>query len=257
MMKRNEKKVPGFDEIIFENRNREYGAYQLRKRYNSATSFSILVALAICTAIVIGLQLTTKPGTATEGKGIIVIVQPESYNPDLVKPPEVKPPRDLIKPPQNVAPKVVDSTIQTTFIPITDVITATTVNGDVNDTVVYIETSVDVVPAEPPVFIVVEEMPEFPGGNSALLEFIGKNTVYPTEAIENNIEGRVILKFVVTPNGSVGKIEILKGVDPLLDKEAIRVVGTLPKFRPGKQSGVPVNVWYSVPVLFQIKRSNN
>jgi periplasmic protein TonB len=255
MMKRNEKKVPRFDEIIFENRNKEYGAYDLRKRYQSVTSFSILGALAICSAIIIGLSLTTKPVDATGGGVITVVVQPEKNNPEFIKPPELKPPPELIKQPLNVTPEVVDdTTLHTTYIPITDVITSTTVNGDINDTMTYVEPPVDIVPAETKVFVIVEEPPMFPGGDNALLDYIRKNTIYPVEAVENNIEGRVILKFVVNPDGSVGKIELLKRVDPLLDQEAIRVVGTIPKFRPGKQSGVPVSVWYSVPVLFKIER---
>jgi protein TonB len=254
MMKRNEEKVPKFDEIIFENRNKEYGAYDLRKRYKTATSISILSALAICTAIVAGISLSTESGTAKGGKDVIIIVQPELYKPPEVTQPDVKPPRELVKLSQNVTPKVVDDTsLVTEFIPITDVLINTTVNGDVNDTVAYVEPTDDIVPREEKIFIVVQEPPMYPGGDGALLQFIGKNIVYPPEAISNNIQGRVILKFVVTENGSVGKIELLKGVDPLLDQEAIRVVGTIPKFKPGRQGGTPVCVWYSVPVLFQLQ----
>jgi protein TonB len=115
-----------------------------------------------------------------------------------------------------------------------------------------IENPVEIVPAEPEPYIFVEEPPEYPGGNKALLEFISKNLNYPSEALNNNIQGRVILKFVVKEDGSVGRIEVLKSVDPLIDKEAVRVIGMLPKLKPGKQNGVPVPVWFSVPVTFQL-----
>jgi protein TonB len=254
-MKRNENKVPGFDEIIFENRNREYGAYDLRKRYKSATSFSILGAVAICSALVILLFLTAEPGTASAGHEVIVIAQLDNFKPELIKQPEVKPPPELVKTPQNVVPEVVTDTAGlTAFIPTTDEIISTTTDSNVNDTLAYVETTDEIIPVEPKIFIIVEEMPEFPGGDKALLEYIGDNTAYPPEAVENNIEGRVIVKFVVATDGSVGKMELLKSVDPLLDQEALRVVSTIPKFRPGKQSGVPVPVWYMVPVLFKINR---
>ena len=102
-------------------------------------------------------------------------------------------------------------------------------------------------------YVVVEEMPMFPGGDAALLKYIGENTKYPELAKENNIQGRVIIRFCVTLKGSVSQISVLKGVDPELDKEAIRVVKSLPTFRPGSQGGKPVPVWYMVPISFNLK----
>ena len=103
------------------------------------------------------------------------------------------------------------------------------------------------------VFVVVEEMPKFPGGDKAMMDFIYANIVYPETAKENNIQGRVILKFCVTYKGTVDKVTVLKGVDPDLDNEAVRVIKMLPTWKPGKQGGKPVNVWYNVPVTFQLK----
>ena len=102
-------------------------------------------------------------------------------------------------------------------------------------------------------FVVVEEMPMFPGGDGALLKYIAENTMYPELAKENNIQGKVIVRFCVTSKGSVSQISVLKGVDPELDAEAIRVVNTLPTFRPGSQGGKPVPVWYMVPITFSLK----
>jgi TonB family protein len=102
-------------------------------------------------------------------------------------------------------------------------------------------------------FIVVEEMPMFPGGEDALLNYIGKNTKYPETAKEQNIQGKVIIRFCVTAKGGVSQISVLKGVAPELDAEAIRVVNSLPAFKPGMQSGKAVPVWYMVPIAFTMK----
>ena len=100
------------------------------------------------------------------------------------------------------------------------------------------------------IFTVVEEMPDFPGGQAELLKFIAKSIKYPVIAQENGIQGRVICAFVVNKDGSVVDAEVLRGVDPALDKEALRVIGTMPKWKPGKQRGKPVRVKYTVPITF-------
>jgi TonB family protein len=102
-------------------------------------------------------------------------------------------------------------------------------------------------------FVVVEEMPSFPGGDAALLKYIGKNTHYPGKSKQDGTQGRVIVKFCVASNGSVNQISILKSVSPELDKEALRVVSSLPTFKPGRQGGKPVPVWYMVPISFTLK----
>ena len=102
------------------------------------------------------------------------------------------------------------------------------------------------------VFVVVEDQPEFPGGTAALLEYLRKNIKYPSVCRENNIQGKVIVTFVVNKDGSIVDIEVVKSVNPLLDKEAIRVISQMPKWKPGAQRGKPVRVKYSVPVNFRL-----
>jgi TonB family protein len=102
-------------------------------------------------------------------------------------------------------------------------------------------------------FVVVEEMPLFPGGPNELLKFIASETNYPEAAKNNNIEGKVIIRFCVTAKGGVSMASVLKGVSPELDKEALRVVNSLPTFIPGKQGGKPVPVWYMVPIAFTLR----
>jgi TonB family protein len=111
--------------------------------------------------------------------------------------------------------------------------------------------SPDQVLSETP-YVVVEEMPMYPGGDAELLNYIAKNTKYPEAAKEAKVEGRVIARLVVTKEGNADGVSIIKGVHPLLDEEAVRVVSTLKGFEPGKQGGVPVNVWYMVPITFTL-----
>jgi periplasmic protein TonB len=106
---------------------------------------------------------------------------------------------------------------------------------------------------EEQIFVVVEEMPEFPGGELALRKYIASAIKYPTIAQENGIQGKVFVNFVVDKDGSVSNAKIARGVDPSLDKEALRVVGTLPKWKPGKQRGKSVRVSYTVPISFQLQ----
>lgn len=107
------------------------------------------------------------------------------------------------------------------------------------------------IPKEP--FLIVEDMPEFPGGDAALLGFIAKNIKYPNAAKKIGIQGRVFVKFVVNTDGSITDIEVLKGIGAGCDKEAVRVLKLLPKFTPGKQRGVPVNVQMQLPINFKLQ----
>ena len=99
-------------------------------------------------------------------------------------------------------------------------------------------------------FDIVEDMPQFPGGDAALQNFIAANVVYPEIAKENGITGRVYVRFVVNKKGKVDKISIVRGVDPSLDKASMDVIKKLPDWSPGKQRGKPVNVWYTAPINF-------
>ena len=97
-----------------------------------------------------------------------------------------------------------------------------------------------------------EEMPQFPGGQSAMLDYLAKNINYPVVAEENGIQGKVIVTFVVERDGSITEVKIAKSVDPSLDKEAVRIVESMPRWKPGKQKGVTVRVKYTVPVQFRL-----
>lgn len=101
-------------------------------------------------------------------------------------------------------------------------------------------------------------MPQFPGGDAALMRFIAINIRYPQTAQDNNIQGKVVVQFVVTKTGQVGPVNVVRGVDPALDAEAVRVCKLLPDFSPGRNSaGEPVNVWYTLPINFRLQSAKS
>jgi protein TonB len=117
----------------------------------------------------------------------------------------------------------------------------------------YVPVVVEEEPEEQTIFEVVENMPDFPGGYTALMQFLQKNIKYPTIAQENGTQGRVIVQFVVNKDGSVVDPVVMRSVDPYLDKEALRVIAQMPKWKPGMQRGKAVRVKYTVPVMFRLQ----
>jgi len=179
----------------------------------------------------------------------------ETVAPPLPPPP---PPSDIVQQTRYVPPVVVDTVKPEDMIQLMTVDEAQieVVDHAVDEVFVVqeeVKEEIQEEEPEPEPFVVVEEMPMFPGGNEALQQYIADNTQYPEVAKENNIQGRVIVRFCVTSTGSVNQISIFKGVDPELDEEAMRVVSTLPTFKPGRQGGKPVPVWFIVPINFQLK----
>lgn len=259
-MKSNNEKTPGFDDIIFRDRNKEYGAYKIRKSYNSTMGYSLLGGLALAVALVVLPSLTTTKASSLPSSKIVVIMP----DPDLEKLLQIQNDIEKPAPPENliqnnfVAPVVSDDSViinDREFI-------APDFDGVKDGDPVEIpeETGEPEIPApaKPAPFITVEEMPEFPGGPMALMKYIADNLVYPVAALENGVQGKITVRFVVSPSGAVEEVTIMasKGTAPdltVLEDEALRVIRTLPVWEPGKQSGVPVPVYYTVPVIFAIK----
>ena len=134
--------------------------------------------------------------------------------------------------------------------------TTTIINEDTQAPVEVKYVPVQVVEEEPEeqtIFEVVENMPEFQGGQAALMAYLAKNIKYPTIAQENGTQGRVIVQFVVNKDGSIVDAKVVRSVDPYLDKEALRVINTMPKWKPGMQRGKPVRVKFTVPVMFRLQ----
>ena len=156
-------------------------------------------------------------------------------------PPEAPKVEEVLKIVENDA-NVQESTIQAT--------------DDTKQAIEVKYTPVEVVEEEPEeeqIFQVVEEQPEFPGGQIELMKFLQKNIKYPTISQENGVQGRVIVQFVVNRDGSIVDTQVMRGVDPYLDKEALRVVSTMPKWKPGKQRGKPVRTRFTLPVQFRLQ----
>lgn len=118
------------------------------------------------------------------------------------------------------------------------------------DEIDYVE--VEPEPEEEEIFMVVEDAPEFPGGTQALLDYLRKNIKYPPICRENGIQGRVLVSFVVNKDGAIVEPQVVKSVNKQLDQEALRVISTMPNWKPGKQRGKPVRVKYTVPVNFRL-----
>jgi periplasmic protein TonB len=259
-MAKDNTKAPAFDDIVFESRNKEYGAYKLRKKYKPTVILALGIGIVIISTLIITPYLNAK---AAENKSkraeYEVQVKMEALDAPAEQvappPPPPPPPADVVQQAKYIPPVVVDSIKPEDEVQLMTADEAETVvqNTEVVDVPVEVQQEVQEEEAEEVPFVVVEEMPMFPGGDAELLKYIGENTIYPEVAKENNIQGRVIVRFCVTAKGGVSQVSVLKGVDPELDKEAIRVVNTLPPFKPGKQGGKPVPVWYMVPITFTLK----
>lgn len=212
----------------------------------------LLIGLVVALGItLLAFEWTTKPAELSS-LGTLDAVQVEEEVIPITRQEEIKTPPPPPPPTVVEVLNIVDNTAQ--------------VNDDLSifDSEADKETFVDVAPivaakeekeeeSEAQVFFIVEEMPEFPGGEAALRSFIAKSINYPVIAQENGIQGKVYVTFVVDKDGGISDAKIARGVDPSLDKEALRVVNTLPKWKPGKQRGKPVRVSYTVPISFVLQ----
>lgn len=257
-MKRIINNTPGFDDVIFRDRNKEYGAYELRRSYGSTMRISIIAGMAFGISLVLVPFFRADRGNTLPGQVIDYTSLPDPTLLDQVTPPEPPAPKS---PPENIVdqskfkpPEVVaDTMISAGEMPTADQQIETAVDGDPGEVPVIEPDPEPITPPEPTTYITVPEMPSFPGGEEALLNFVYDNIRYPTDALENGIAGTVILQFVVTATGEVNRISVIRRADPLLDAEAVRVVSIMPKWKPGRQDGNPVAVYFSLPVVFRIK----
>lgn len=257
-MAKDSQKVPNFDEIVFKIRNKEYGAYVLRKKYKSVLTVAMLIGILMIATGIITPYLNAKVAgnrvKRTERQVEIKLEKLDAPVEKVAPPPSLPPPVDVVQQQRYVPPQIVDSIKPED---VKDLMTADqaqveVTNKDVIEVVQTVKEEVQEEEAEPQPFIVVEEMPTFPGGEGALLKYLADHTIYPTVAQENNIEGKVMVRFCVTSKGGVDLVSVSRSIDPALDAEALRVVRALPRFNPGKQGGKPVPVWYTVPIIFKI-----
>lgn len=258
-------------ELIFKGKNKAYGAYKMRgesaKRHNLAMLIVLVIALVgFSIPTLIKLATPKQKEEMTEVTALSQLEEPEVPD-EMKKVQPVAPPPPALKSSIKFTAPVIkkDSEVndddeiksqeeltQTKVsISIADVKGNDEANGkDIAD-LKQVVTQAPV--EEEKVFDMVEQMPTFPGGQAELLSFIGKNLKYPTIAQENGTQGRVICQFIVGKDGTVRDVQVVKSLDPYCDKEAIRVIRSMPRWIPGKQNGKPVTVKYTVPITFRLQ----
>lgn len=263
-------------DLVFQGRNQEYGAYKLRKGTSRRNVISIITMLAAAALIYLGISLKNFIEASTQ-KVAVTQVQELSALEKPKEKAEVKQKKVEIQQPEKVVERVKSSVKFTAPVIKKDdevkpedelknqdelLNTKTAIgaldvkgNDDKDGEVLKLkETVAQPEPKEPEkVFDVVEQMPQFPGGDAALNEYLSKNINYPVVAQENGVQGRVVISFVVEKDGSITDVKVARSVDPSLDKEAQRVVKSMPRWIPGVQNGSKVRVKYHVPVSFRLQ----
>ena len=267
----------GWIDLVFEGKNHSYGAYQLRKETGKRNLMAILVMFAIGVAIAAFVAIkgvvenAMKQDVAIEAdvelaklaeKKEAKVEKKEEPKVEKVEVEKVKssvkfvPP--VIKKDDEVKPEE-ELKSQEELNKTNTAIGAFDVKGNDEAAGEVLKAKEVIAQPEPPkeeetkVFDVVEQMPSFPGGPSALMQYLSSNIKYPVVAEENGVQGRVVCTFVVERDGSITDVRVIKSVDPSLDKEAVRVVKSMPKWIPGKQNGSAVRVKYTVPVTFRLQ----
>lgn len=258
-MSNDNKRYDNFDDIVFKVRNKEYGAYMLRKKYSRNVVISLLIGIMLMDAAITIPYLNSKylvSGHEHSERQVVIIMQNLNQPHELVAPPPppLSPPANIIQQVKYVPPVVVDSIKleDTVRLMTTDDLQKRVNNENVVEVSNENKEEVQEKETEQEPFLMVQEMPEPQGGISNLHKYIADNTRYPVVAKENNIQGKVYVRFCVTAKGTIEQVSILRGVDADLDAEAIRVVKTFPTFKPGKQDGKPVPVWFSISINFQL-----
>ncbi len=255
--------VLDFDDLLFEKRNRDYGAYKLRKGYNSAVTIGIIgAALIVCSLVLLPFLIKRDSDHILTGGVSYLQVNMEVFEPPedqpivppAPPPPEASPVQEAVK---YTPPVVVDS------VPPLEATLSTTdqvLSQGFSDQIEVAGTGAGEelidgdggVSSEEP-FVFVEVMPSFKGGDiNKFRDWVQKRTSYPQEAIDKRLQGKVFLTFIVEPDGAVSSVTVVKGVDPIIDLEAVKAIEASPKWSPGLQRGQPVRVRYSMWLNFLI-----
>ena len=275
-------------DLVFEGKNKDFGAYEMRttstKRHNKAVLYTLIGAiLAVAAAISIAKvnEYLAERRLAEEAQQDEVLIDMGEN-----EEPEEEQQERLEQPKPEVLPEEVLNTVKVTELRIVedekvkaedeiktqDELKETqtafgqkdndkgtedrNVTRTLRDEVVVEKKEPEKKVEKEEVFRSVEQMPTFPGGEAALMKYLSSHIQYPTMAQENNVQGKVIVQFVVTKTGKVSEVKVVRSVDKDLDREAVRVCKSLPNFVPGRQNGQPVSVWYTLPVTFKLQGTN-
>ena len=264
-------------DLVFEGRNQDYGAYQLRKGTSKRNIWSIIIVALAAALLFLGLTVhrMAEPNRTVMNMQAVEVANIKKDKKDVKvekkDPIKVEPERIIEKVKSSVkftAPvirkdnlvKEEDEIKLDEIEKSTKAIGALTVDGNDELGGEVLRIKEEIAPPEPPkhvednkIFEVVEQNPTFPGGTAALMSWLSQNIKYPVIAAENGVKGRVIVQFVVEKDGSITDVVVVKSVDPSLDKEATRVIKNMPHWIPGRQNGSPVRVRFTVPVTFTLQ----
>ena len=273
-------------DIVFENKNKDFGAYTMRRKSDGRHNKSmIVVVIFIIIVFILAQVVQTIQQKWEEAQPKDTIEQVVTSVDNAAEEEEEEEVQERIEQPEPEAlPEEILNTVKVTELLIAkdeevtkddeiqsqdelkETQTAfgqTNFNEGTDDRTVVREHKNEVIveekkpePVKEEVFRAVEQMPRFPGGEQALMKYLSTHINYPTMAMENNVQGRVVVQFVVTKTGKIGEVKVVRSVDRDLDKEAVRVCKTLPDFIPGKMNGQAVNVWYTLPVSFKLQGVN-
>ena len=247
---------PEWCELIFKGKNKAYGAFKMRsespKRHNLAMVIVLVIALVgFSIPTLIKIATPKQKEVMTEVTTLSQLEEPEIKQEEMKRVEPVAPPPPALKSSIKFTAPVIKKDEEVHEDDEINVKGNDEENGkdiaDLKQVVTQAE------PEPEKVFDMVEQMPTYPGGNAELMAFLAKNIKYPTIAQENGTQGRVIVQFVVEKDGSIADARVARGVDPYLDKEALRVIQSMPRWIPGKQNGKAVRVKYTVPVMFRLQ----
>ena len=250
------------NDIVFEGRNQNYGAYELRRNYNKRVTL-ILGGMILFSIVLMGVKkLVDRPKEIVEQEVLRVEqidLTPPPPAEELPPPPPPPPPPPMVEMVKFTPPVIKDDAVEEEPQKLQEEVKETQVGvKDQEGEQIIAPPSVDVGPGEPSapeIFTIVEENAEFPGGLAAMMKYIQQNVQYPAMAREAGISGKCFLKFVVNETGDISNVEVLKGVPgcPDCDKEAIRVVKSMPKWKPAKMTGRAVKCYFNLPFSFKIQ----
>ncbi len=274
-------------DLVFEGRNKSYGAYDLRSKAGRRHLYAIidiLVGIAVIAGLIFTYAKAKEAIQASLATDTEAVTELSELKKDDLKKDEPKVQKQEEQPKQEqlqkvavrasvgfTVPDIVDKVDESKKVKNQDELNRSNIavavadyagdangKGTIDDLLKGQEAGGSVAQTpqkeeEAPIYSVVEQQAQFPGGEAALLAYVAKNIKYPAIAVEQEIQGTVQLRFVVEANGSIGDVQVIKSLESHCDKEAIRVVKSLPRFIPGKQQGRPVRVWFTLPVRYSIQ----
>ncbi|MBS1581282.1 MAG: energy transducer TonB [Bacteroidetes bacterium] len=245
--------------LVFADRNKAYGAYELRTDYNRRLGLALVCGVAFFAVVIGAPYLINKLGSSVEKEEAVKIVDVNLDN-YQEQPEEPPPPPEVIPPPQPQIETVQFVAVEAADEPVNE---PPPTQADLTETTAGETTQegerIDAPPPPPPVeeetydLAAVQEQPDFPGGMAQMYAYLKKTTKYPDMEFEAGIQGKVYVEFVVDKDGSVEEVKVKRGVSPGLDKEALRAVQSMPKWSPGKMNGKAVKCRFTIPVDFKLQ----